>query len=280
MKRLLLLMPLLLTGCVDFSGLMRVKSDGSGLISIKIYQPYNNPKSIQAQKQARKGQGFFDQLLGNVKDTAQSKLSLLYNPANPKQIQQLAGIFGPDVKLVKHTGIKRSDGTPGVLAEFSFPDVTKLEIGPQALGPTAPAERTAPPWAYRFIRDPATGRLTLVPPNFQGAEGALSVRESMMGADQIPGFENILRVAVEEGGLRFQLQVDDKITASSSAYPRPELGNIISLANIRFSTLVKEIGFEGLMDLRSPADLKKFSRQQTPGLMMEDPVRPLVVAYE
>jgi hypothetical protein len=280
MKILPCLLCLLFAGCVDLSGLMRVKPDGSGEIRIKIYQPYNNPKSIQKQRQARKSLGLLDQILGNVKDVAQAQLSLLFNPNSPQQLQQLAWVFGPEVKLGRHQAITRADGAPGVLAEFSFSDVTRLEIGPQTLGPTAPDERMVPPWAYRFKRDPVAGRLTLVAPDFSRVEGALSVRESMMGADQIPGFEKVLRAAVEEGGLKFQLQVDDKITATSSAYPQPDLGNIVSLVNIRFHTLVKEIGFEGLMTLRTPADLRRFGRKKTPGLELEDPVRPLVIVYE
>ena len=55
------------TGCVDLSGLLDIQPNGSGTITLKIYNPHKNPAAIKAKKDRLKDASLIDKVAGGLK---------------------------------------------------------------------------------------------------------------------------------------------------------------------------------------------------------------------
>ena len=270
----------LTSGCVDLSGLIDIKTNGTGTITLKIFDPQKNPAAIQAKKNRLKNANFLDKLVGGIKDGTENQIASIYNPGEEQNLKQLAGVFGPGVRLLRSQNIQREDGTPGVLATFSFADVNHLRIGPQELGPGA--EPGPPPWAYRFklTQDATKNRLRIYPPSERELQNSLSIKDSIVGVDQIPGFEGLVRRLMEYSRIKFVIRAGDQIVASNAIYAVPGRADSIILTDLEMKKVMSELGYNRMLEISNPSDLKAISGGRTKGLLIEDPDKVIVVDFK
>lgn len=109
---LVLACALTVTGCLNSSTLIRVKTDGSGTIEQTLMF------SAEGIEQAFAGMG--------LKSTGESKTTRTSNPISEVDLKKDIGRFGEGVSLMSMTPVKAGGGFEGVTVKLAFDDISSL----------------------------------------------------------------------------------------------------------------------------------------------------------
>lgn len=109
---------LLLSGCIKSKVVMKVKKDGSGdIVVTNIFSKESVAMYDIQMKQIRESGG-----------GAEEKITMKDPFYDEERIRKDAKKFGPDVQFVKAIEYDK-DGCRGYIAQYSFPDVNKVNLG-------------------------------------------------------------------------------------------------------------------------------------------------------
>ena len=166
-----------------------------------------------------------------------------------------------------------------MLAIYRFSDVNQLRIGPQELGPGA--EPGPPPWAYRFKLEKGTKqRLLVFPPSERELRNSLSIKDSIIGIDQIPGFEGLVRRMMNYSRIKFVIKTGNRIHSSNAIYAVPGRADSLILADLEMKKVMQILGYQRMLEISNPMDLKAISGKRNKGMLLEDPKKIILVEFQ
>jgi hypothetical protein len=84
---------------------------------------------------------------------------------------------------------------------------------------------------------------------------------------------------MEYSRIKFVIKTGDRITASNAIFAAPGRVDSLILADLNMKKLMESLGYQRMLEISNPLDLKEISGQRTAGILLEDPGKVIVVEY-
>ena len=277
-----LLCILVTAGCVENAMLLKVKKDGSGSITYRVFMSKDILDMMQgmaAGMAAEMGEGAE---VPEVDPFAEMK-------------EGLAGQFGDAAKLVSSRDTENKKGWKGFEAVYAFDDVNQLNLADiQSMEGSGPSMgEVGTPYRFAFTGgDVAT--LKIVPATAamepEEAEAALDQAAEGLGAEGL-GAEMEGMQAMGEAGLAmmkpmmegmrvsFLVMVDGEVVETNSRFQSSKRPNVITLMDISMDKVFDHPEASKLM-MQGENDVAKLAELNVPGVRLEDPTQEITVSFK
>ncbi len=287
-----LLLPLL-TGCLRSTVSFRTDADGNGHIQLTNLASTRAVRDLSTAMDLMVGLGMADPDDRDALHLLFRTWGLDTRPGQPaydrETLEQMAIMFGPDVRLAEVREIESPDGYRGFSARYTFPHISRVRLG--ELNDGLPArDRADDPaawfaWSYGFAhRAQPAPAIQVQPPPREAFANPKPVRPNdvetyLEAARASPVLDHVVRRIV--GGLQIRVQVQPLGPGIRTDAPHRSAGEppIITLVEYRAEDRTSLDDIRDLLAVRSPTDLEKLAERGMPGLTLTPPFAPVTIQF-
>lgn len=256
----LLVLPWLLTGCLEDSILIKVKKDGSGTITQQRVFASQAVQRLEALGRNAGGFKYYDKQL----------------------CSERASLLGEGVEFIRGRELELGDGRRGFVTEYRFKDITKV-TGIHALGDQRPYGRATKtlrgPWYHFQLGKEDTNTILQIIPDWRlPAEGQPDAPLA-----EVPPLDNDAKKFLSGVRVCLFVKVDGNDVQSNATYMLRKNTNTVVLADLQFSELHDNLAQLAKLDANTasmPQMLGKYAQDNTPGVQFENPRKTVTISFK
>lgn len=294
-----------MAGCVDTSTVVTVNPDGSGTIAVREYFSPQMLEMMDSMTAAFEGMaaGMMEGMTATAGDESGAPKAA-GKPASAKTgkpaktdfisqcIENGATEFGTGVKLTKSEKKTNTSGWKGYAAEYSFTDVTQLQIPKKSKnagsesGMSSGSGNSGTPYRFEFTKGP-TATLKLVPQKTAAADVKTTEGSTKENADAkadlgAAGDEMNTEFASMLKGARFAfiVRVKGTVVDTNARYKSALDAGAFTLYAINMDEALKNKTAAKLLSANDPSASDKFADMDVPGIKVEDPDKTITIAFK
>jgi hypothetical protein len=268
-----------LFGCFQTDTVIRIKSDGSGVIEETFLLSNSVLESFQELSK-----GFADDDSNTNKEVEKEKQDPVQGMI--KDAQSRENQYGPDVKFVPAIPLK-TETMSGYKAIYAFKDINTLKVnqnpGSKTKKPEVGKEKPAEEEniLFHFVKGPASTLTVTMPKNKEGKEG----KEAQVPRGEVqnkgeadPKAAEMAKKLFKDMGIRIALEIDGTILNTNATYRKK---SELTIVDLNFGKLIEnKDGFEKIITA-NPKTIEEAKEmvKGIEGLKMEM-TNPIVVEFK